>query len=362
MFKTDKLINKKLSRLYKKGGKVTLKSTTYTINSPIKIDTPSSSLEGEVWAYNLDPNGVFETPYGTKLRLNGKDHPAINIGGQSLPAGCVLKNFGIQGDIVGMDTRGFFDITNPKASAGLYFENNRVDQGLFKKISCCGLASAVCVTDNAEIDACKFTEINADGCCLGVYFAPGASYYAKFESCIIADNPSYGFFADSCNIKPNSGLHNLFINKTTFVRNCGASKIANEPPCAVYLKNISASEFSNNLVDAPGTYWHYDANATSNDERQINENKAVGLIVIGNKNRLLNNTFINSSCESVIINGNENVFAFNLVDSDVIIDGENNVVNGLVFTKDTAKLILKGKAVDTTTIIGVEENRIVKLV
>ncbi|MBR6793893.1 MAG: hypothetical protein IKM48_06015, partial [Clostridia bacterium] len=45
----------------------------------------------------------------------------------------------------------------------------------------------------------------------------------------------------------------------------------------------------------------------------------------------------------------------------VIIEGEGNIVNLLTFTTQEARLILRGKARETTTIMGVSEERIVKM-
>ncbi len=359
MQKTEKFINKKLNKLRNNGGLVQLLSKEYKISNPVNLDTPSTALRGKVWAYNLDPNGVFETHFGTKLKLNGKDHPAINVGGNSLPAGAIVSDLGIQGDIVGMDTRGSFNVNNPKANSGIYFGENRVDQGEFNKISFCGLASAISVADNAEIDACNFCKLNTDGCCIGIYFAPRASYYTRISQCVFGDNPSYGIFADGNHTK-NGCIHNLEISNNIFVRNCGANVNFTEEPSAIYLKNISKSTIKDNLIDCPGTYWHYDSDDKDNDARQIHTNKAIGLVVIGDENRILDNVFTNSSDKAIIVKGNNNVISGNLTDSDVVIDGENNIVQNLIFTSQTAKLILVGKATSTTKIFGVEEEKIIK--
>ncbi len=354
--KSGKDIAAALDSIKATGGRVHLEAGTYGLCEAIVIDTPSSKLEGDVWAYNLDPNGVFETPFGTKLRLMGRSFPAISVGVSMPPAGAVVRDIGIQGDVVGMDTRPLLDMNNISASAGLYFGSERVDQAEFSKISCCGLSVAVCAGGNAELDACTFEKINMDGCCIGVYYAPKFSYYAHFRHCIVADTPSFGMLFDGSKSK----IHNIDITDTHFVRNCGSSPIDNEEPAAVYLKNISNCAFRDNLVDYPGVFWYYDENATKNEERMIHKNTAIGLRVVGNKNRIVGNTFSNSSRESVLIEGNENILMTNIADGDVIIDGERNTVNGLVFTKPDARLILRGAARETTLVLGVDEARIVK--
>ena len=356
MKKNGKSIQNELERIRDIGGKVYLDTGSYELEKTVVMDTPSSKLEGAVWAYNLDPNGVFETPFGTKLRIKGRDFPAISVGVDNVPAGAMVCDIGIQGDIKGMDTRALFDINNPSHSAGLYFGSQRVDQGEFSKISCCGLAVAVCAADNAELDACVFERINMDGCCLGVYFAPRASYYAHFRQCVIADTPSYGLFFDGTNSK----IHNVDITDIHFVRNCGSNPLSGDDDAAVYLKSISNCIFRDNLVDFPGVFWYYPDEAKENSERQIFKKQAIGLKVVGDKNRITGNTFMHSSREAMLIEGNGNILMNNISDGDVIINGEGNTVNGLCFTTANAKLILKGTAAQTTLVLGVDENRIVR--
>lgn len=339
-----------------RGGAIFLPVGEYPVESPVLMDSPSTRLCGEVWAYNLDPNGVFETRYGSKLRLVGKDHAAISIGSRGLPAGCMVSDIGMQGDIVGMDTRDMFDPAHPDHSAGLYFGKERVDQGDFNKISCCGLAVGVSAAENSEIDACDFRKINVDGCCVGFYFAPRASYYTRFHRCIVGDTPSYGFLAG----KDGSPLSTLSIIETHFVRNCGGSRIPGEVPAAVLIKDIRLSIFSGNLIDAPGTFWYFRPDAVSNSDKTVIKNPAVGLYLIGKKNRIMNNVCEHSSRESMIIKGNENVLMGNIVDSDVVLEGVGNIVNGLAFTKPEARLILVGAAAESTSVLGVEEGRIVR--
>ena len=336
------------------GGKVYLPVGEYTINRPLVLDTPSSVLEGEVWACNVDPNGVFESPYGTKLKLQGKDFPAIVVGKTKVLSGTMIKNIGIQGDVEGMDTRGLFDINNVGASAGIFFENMRVDQAEFSKISCCGLSVAICAKGDCFVDACTFEKINADGCCIGVYFAPKVAVFSHFRQFIVADTPSYGFYFDGT----GRAIKGVDISDMILVRNCGSSPIVDEDPAAVYFKNVSNCIFRDNFIAEAGAFWYYPPDATRNEERQIHANKAIGLKIVGNCNKVLNNNFSHSSRECISIVGNGNVIMNNTVDGDVIINGSGNVVHNLVFTNPKAKLILMGEAKDTTDILGVREERI----
>ena len=356
-----KMIKKQLAAIEKAVGAVRLRAGEYRIEEPVVINTPSSKLVGDVWAYNLDPNGVFETPYGTKLRLYGRDLPAISVGRDALAAGCVIKDIGIQGDVTGMDTRPLLSLDRPYASAGLYFGGKRIDQGEFSKISCCGLAIAISAAEDSELDACVFEKVNTDGCCIGVYFAPRAAYYPHFRHCVMADNPSYGFFADGTQAKARGfDIYGMDVTDCNFVRCCGSSRIKDEEPAAVYFKNVSGCIIRDNLIERPGTFWYYPDGAVSNDERQSSTSPAIGLHVIGNKNVISGNIFKGSSRESIVINGDKNVLASNVCDGDVVISGSGNIVNCLVFTTENAKLVLSDKARDTTEIFGVSPDRIIR--
>lgn len=352
-------ITNALAEKKERGGAVFLPVGEYTVETPVLMETPSTRIQGEVWAYNLDPNGVFETRFGTKLRLKGRAHPAISIGAKDMPAGCMISDIGIQGDIVGMDTRAMFDPEHPYASAGLYFGGERVDQGDFAKISNCGLAVGVSCAENTEIDACDFRKINVDGCCVGFYFAPRATYYTRFHRCIVGDTPSFGFYATSPDERMR--ISNLTICDTHFVRNSGANHITGVEPAAVFLKGVSMSTFMNNKIDDAGTFWHFEPDAKSNSDKTVYKTPAIGLYMIGKRSQIMNNVIQRSSRESIVIHGNENVLLGNVVDGDVVIEGEGNIVNGLAFTKPEARLILKGAAATTTSVLGVEPERIVRI-
>ena len=346
-----------LAEKWERGGEVFLPVGEYPVESPVLMNTPSLRVKGEVWAYNLDPNGVFETRYGSKLRLQSKEISGFSVGKDDLPAGCMISDIGIQGDIIGMDTRGMFDLLKPWASAGLYFGGERVDQGDFNKISCCGLAAGVSCAENTEIDACDFRKINVDGCDVGFYFAPRVSYYTRFHRCIVGDTPSYGFFGNSEGVK----ICTMEICDTHFVRNAGANHITGFPNAAVLLGGVRMSTFMNNKIDDAGTFWYFEPDAKSNSDKTVFKNPAVSLYLVGKKNQIMNNVITRSSAEAMVIKGDENAIVGNVVDNDVMIEGEGNMVNCLTFTKPESRLILKGAAAETTSVIGVEEHRVVKI-
>ena len=82
--------------------------------------------------------------------------------------------------------------------------------------------------------------------------------------------------------------------------------------------------------------------------------------VIGNENRITNNTFLHSSDDSIRVEGNGNVLLGNIADGSVRICGEGNMVVNLVFTQPEARLLLEGTAATTTTVVGVPEERIIR--
>lgn len=351
-------IKSALSELGLRGGRLELESGRYDIDNPIVVDSSSTCLSGGVWACNTDPNGVFESKFGTKLRMHGTDYPALLIGRECDPiSGAIVRDLGVQGDIVGMDTRPLVDFAHPERSAGLCLDKVRTDQCAFSKLSFCGLSSAVVATGNAEIDACIFEDINTDGCGNGFWFSPRASYYARVRSCIMADNPYYGFYV--CG--EGKLIRNLEILDSHFVRNGGAFSDGGDlPAAAVFLDRVTGCAVTNCLFDDPGTFWYYDDDAGSNDERQPSHRKTVALRVVGDKNRLRDNTFMHSSDDSIVIDGNQNILIGNIADGNVRVSGEGNTVAALVFSTPDARLILEGKAKDTTVLIGVEEWRVIR--
>lgn len=352
-------IQSSLNALSERGGLLNLTCGRYDIEKPIVFDLPSTCLDGGVWACNTDPNGVFETPFGTKLRMTGTDYPAILFGSTADPiSGAIIRNLGVQGDIIGMDTRQIFDPNAPMRAAGLCLNSVRTDQCAFTKLSFCGLGSAVVATGNAEIDACIFENINTDGCANGFWFSPRASYYARVRACIMADNPYYGFYVGG----EGKHIHNLEILDCHFVRCGGAFEDGDKMlPAAVFLDNASKCAVTHCIFDAPGTFWYYQDKTLSNAEHEITRRKTPALRIVGNENRIRDNTFLNSSDDSVTVIGNGNILLGNIADGNVRIRGKNNVVSNLIFTKSGARLILEADAAETTVILGVEESRIVRI-
>lgn len=332
-------IQEKINTLRERGGKLSLPCGRYDIGKTIQVNIPCIRIDGDSWSYSSDPNGVFESKYGTKLRLL-RDIPAMSIGIDHTVEGLLFQNFGVQGNIKGMDTRSFLKDGEPAGGTGLLFAHTRMDQAEFSKLTFCGLGCALKFTGDAEIDACNFERINVDGCAVGVWFAPRAAYYNQFRKFVFADNPYYGFYADGT----GRNMHNLEILDNIFVRTGGAfDDSGKNPPAAIYLNNIDHSLIRDNLIDDPGTFWYFDENADRNDMRQPSHRNTPALVIRGNGNRILNNVITNCSDTAIRIIGNNNILLNNIVDNDVYIEGENNQVNGLVFSRPGAKLHVNGE-------------------
>ena len=344
-----------LNALPRRGGKLSVPCARYDVSHTIVFDRSSSKISGDVWGYSSDPNGVFESPYGTKIRLNGMSFPAISVGTDQTLGGHVIEGLGIQGDIVGMDTRPCFDLQNPTAGAGLVFSNVRTDQCEYAKLSFCGLGAAIVMTGNAELDACTFERCNADGCAVGIYFAPRYSFYPRINRCVFADHPFYGILADG----RGKLIHNAEITNCYFVRNGGATRSDLPQQAALSLIGVNNCAIERNNFDDPGTFWYYEPTATQNKERQPQKHSCPALWVTGNQNRIRDNIFQHTKGDAVIINGDGNILMNNITDGHVVISGKGNYINGLAFTKPEAKLILTAAAGETA-IFGVEETRILR--
>ncbi|MBR5308491.1 MAG: hypothetical protein IKU43_06955 [Clostridia bacterium] len=341
------------------GGCLELESARYNLDKTVTIETSSQKILGKVWACNTDPNGVFESPNGTKLRLTGKDFPAIRIGDKTNPiSGSKVCELGIQGDIPGMDTRALVDFKNPTHSAGICIDKVRCDQCAVSDISFCGLATAVCSSGTAMTDACVFERLNVDGCGNGFWFDPAVSVYSHIRYCVAADTPYYGVYVDG----KGKRMHNLEIMSTHFVRNGGAFMQEDGMiPAAVLLKDVHRCEVTHCLFDNPGTFWLYADNATDNgDKQEIIQRKTTALKIIGNEHRIRDNTFCNSSDDSINIEGHGNILIGNICDGNVRIKGRASYIANLVFTKPESRLILEADD-NSTVIFGVEEKRIVRI-
>ena len=344
----------------KHGGALELESARYDIEKTVTLDESSRAIVGKIWSCNTDPNGVFEAKTGTKIRMQGRDYPAIRIGDTTDPiSGSKVCELGVQGDIPGMDTRPLVDFDRPEASAGLVIDKVRCDQCHFENLSFCGLASAVCLSGTAMSDACVFDAINVDGCGNGFWVSPRVSVYSHIRNCVAADTPYYGVYVDG----KGKRIHNLAIYNTHFVRNAGAFVDGDGMiHASVLLKDVDRCEVRDCLFDSPGTFWHYPDNAKHNKEKdEIIKRSAVALYVKGNGHRIRGNAFYNSSDDSIRIIGNGNILMSNICDSNVRISGRDNYVSSIAFTNPDARLILEGEAWDTTVIFGVEESRIVKI-
>lgn len=323
-----------------RGGRIRLDPVRYDLTATWEIDQPCIFLEGDVWAYSSDPNGVFESRCGTQLRLRGHSFPALSIGVTRTAEGCVIRDIGIQGDITGMDTRPLLDLDHPLRSSGLTLSGTRVDQAEFSKISLCGLHCGICACDNAEVDACLFEHLNVDGCAVGAYFTPRAAYYVRFHEWVAADNPYYGLYVNG----KNRQNRRMEISGIQFIRTGGAFDDRDGMiHAAVCLENLDTCIFRDNLIDDAGVFWLFPPDAAENSAHRTFVSRTVSLYLHGNENLISGNVISCSHAESMIVRGDRNVLVNNTADHDVVIEGNGNTVSGLYFTSPEAKLILRGE-------------------
>ncbi len=335
-----------------RGGRVRLAAERYDLTGTVVIDRPCLCLEGEVWAYSADPNGVFESRSGTQLRLRGRDFPALSVGVTRTAEGCLIRELGIQGDIVGMDTRPLFDLSRPLASSGLTLSHTRVDQAEFSRLSFCGLHCGVCACGEAEVDACLFDRLNVDGCAVGAFFAPRAAYYVRFHRWVAADNPYYALYVNA------KGRQNrrMEIAGIRFIRSGGAFEEQDGlVHAAVCLEGVDACVFRDNLIDDAGVFWLFEKDAADNSAHGTRIFPTAGLSLCGNGNTVAGNVFSSSHAESMVIRGDGNAVLNNIADGDAVIEGNGNTVSSLVFTSPDARLILRGEG---NRVWGVPEERI----
>ena len=347
-------IGKMVKALGPRSGRVHLPAAQYNLDRTIQIDQPCVCLEGDVWAYNSDPNGVFESRFGTQLRLRGTSFPALSVGISRTAEGCLIRDLGIQGDIVGMDTRPLLKMDSPLASSGLTLSHTRVDQAEFSKLSFCGLQCAVCACDEAEVDACLFERLNVDGCAIGAYFAPRAAYYVRFHKWVAADNPYYGLYVNAQG-RQNKGME---ISQIQFIRSGGAFEESDGLlHAAVCLEGLSDCIFRDNLIDDAGMFWYFPPDAESNSAHETRIFPTVSFFLHGDRNTVSGNVISNSHTNSMHICGDRNILLNNVCDRDVVMEGNGNVISGLFLTSPDARLILCG---EDNQVWNVPEERIVR--
>ncbi len=337
-----------------RSGRIRLPADRIELTETLEIDQPCLCLEGEVWAYSADPNGVFESRHGTQLRLRGTSFPAVSVGVTRTAEGCVIRELGIQGDITGMDTRPLFDLDHPLASSGLTLSRTRVDQAEFSKLSMCGLHCGICACGEAEVDACLFERLNVDGCAVGAYFAPRAAYYVRFHSWVAADNPYYGLYVNG------EGRQNrrMEISRIQFIRSGGAfTEDDGLVHAAVCLEKTDTCIFRENLIDDAGVFWLFDPSASANSDHRTIVFPTVGFYCHGNENVIADNVVSCSHADAMRIRGDRNVLMNNTVDGDVLIEGNGNTVSGLVFTADRARLVIRGEG---NQVWGVLPERVIR--
>lgn len=326
-----------ISKLTARGGKIRVPNGTYIISNPIYLIQKNIHIEGDIWNYANDPNGVWESNNGTKLKATRQDMPIMALTGSSNLSGGRIAQVGFQGIVANSNTRDLFSISNAGNDCGISMPTARIDQFELYRVAFCGLASGISVT-GGSIDACIFDRVNTDGCNVGIYFHPSNTYYAKIKDSIIADCPAQGIHIGKSAIDPHD-LQMLNLDGLVLVRNCGAmtdEQLAESEAASALIKNVRFSIIRNCEIDNTGVWWEYFSNADRS--RTIHTMIATGLILEGYYNQVINNRINGATGYSLDLRGNNNIVSNNQLyaDDSVMITGNNNKIKDCDITSKSA--------------------------
>ena len=155
------------------GGKVVIPKGIYAITQQIVIPSRNLNIEGAVWNYPQDPNGVHPSNTGTKLSLLTNTIESVFKTNSDM-SGMRMSQLGFQGltttwDYDNADGNGvdyYYDPENIK-NVGLFIGSGRFDQVSLHRLSFCGCS--VGILAKYTIDANVWSEINTDGCDFGIF-------------------------------------------------------------------------------------------------------------------------------------------------------------------------------------------------
>lgn len=334
------------------GGKLLIPNGCYTLTTPLTINGINClHIEGESWNYPAHPNGVHESNDGTKLKIGANSIPAIIYAGGN---GGTFSNFGIVGRISNSDTSGAYDRDNRSYNVGFYHTVSYSDQIELRRVNFTGLAAAIVAGAGSNIDAATFTNLNMDGCDVGIVIDGAQSIYTKIIDNLIADTPGYGLF-----IGPAATCTGLIIQNNIFVRNSGKFSVSQksaftEGIYAVYLNDLRSATITGNTIHTAGTYYN---TVDASNKYYEYEETACGLYLDGETCTLSNNSIIGAQANSAVISGvghnitgnqlfgnhevvlncNNSLFAGNRCGSyathTLIVNGDGNVITGNYIAK-----------------------------
>lgn len=376
-------INIAILRL-KQGGKVRIPSANFLLTRPIIVSSRSIKIEGDSWNYPNDPNGVYASNEGSKLKVD-VDGSGLQLNNAS---GTTISDIGFQGQYTNGEVKGTFDRTMPIKNSGICSVVGRNDQMEISRVSCQGLSAGFSIVPNGDIDATIFERLNADGCNIAFLFSPKDTYYAKVRDSIFADCPAYGVCVIKNTMSDAHNLQMLTIDGIVCVRNGGGfskqqlEQFGNDMAAGMLISGVVYSMIINNQIDNSGVYWDTtrasevgylfeyanSENIISNNtgevfatkdyvydchglileghETLVSNNRVNGtrggyaLKVIGNYNNVVNNTL--NGTKGIYLNGNSNNVTNNIVKGDIEIDGNNNKLSDIFISSGKTIIIHSG--------------------
>lgn len=154
----------------------------------------------------------------------------------------------------------------------------------------------------------------------------------------------------------------ICVDGNSDVRNCGSMPQGNdETAAAVYIRNVTAATVRECMIDYAGIFWYLAPDATQTRQRDKYKERTVGIRIASDSYRILDNIINHSSDASISVKENQNILNGNIVDGDVVIEGLGNTVSNLIFSQENSKLILVGRAVESTNVLDVPEERILRM-
>lgn len=313
-----------------RSGKVYAADNRYNISSPIDINQSNMSIEGSLWNYPNDPNGVAESPYGTKLVLMNSSAYVLGLIGSGILGGLTLEKFGLRSNTVRNTTFSgsiYNPIFYPSAKyqdAAIVFGGCRVDQMEINKLGFNNFGVGIYFASDAQIDTCTIRKSNLDGQGIGI-FVESTCFFLTIKDNVISDCSGAGV------VITGSSITNLRITGNTFVRNAGLTQAsAWGELCSVQCSAVCAI-ISDNIFENTGQNIAGDRSPVTTNASSIFLPPGDLKSIISN-NVLKNGFGIGIKCAGNICSFQGNYILDHANDSGYLISGGgNNISGGEVF-------------------------------
>ena len=316
------------------GGKVVIPKGIYGITEQIIIPGRNLNIEGAVWNYPQDPNGVHPSNTGTKLALLTNEIESV-FKTQSDMSGMRMSQLGFQGlttvwDYEDADGNGadyYFDPNDIK-NVGLYIGSGRFDQVSLHRLSFCGLA--VGILAKYTIDANVWSEINTDGCDYGILVDYSTCHHPKLLNNIVSDCVASGILYKT---SAGQNSYGAVIDGNVLVRNASyltpAQISAGYPQASLVLIGHRFASVINNTIVLSGVYKRQ-----AGGENYTAYEGGIGLYFTGDHSVIRGNKIVWSTSKAATISGNYNTISGNVIEDEhdgVSVSGNYNSITGNVF-------------------------------